>query len=405
MPSTRKGHGVASAWPAIFNDPASLRRKVAVDPALRSMVTPWNGHRDHCVEVGAASPRPPDAATSLLQTPLPRCGLVAFYHLPKASGSSLECFLGAQPEFACCLRGTCGYCRTWKKRSPNDWPHWCQHRGLIPEQMWKHFERVNNRSDNKGPATFLLPDDLLRWDNAMLYRLNFRVTVSFHSGPVNDVPGMHTRASSALRFAFLRDRVFAKRGCTLVLATLLRHPVAQLISAWEYVHGRPNGRAISLVDFAVQHRGSLLGIWPTLFRHFDETFGAHQYGQTAMASALGTYAARTASAANPSATLNPLLDLFNVVGHVERFDESLLLLIDAAGLQEPRACARPINVQSCDGACPTNASRWDAVAAAVPKLVEWYASRLTSFDASIADKGDRFRARVRLLSELRSAEN
>ena len=111
---------------------------------------------------------------------------------------------------------------------------------------------------------------------------------------------------------------------------------------------------------------------------------------------------------------------------VVTWQASLLLLIDAAGLQAPLACSTPRNVQpqECSigarrGRSPASLARnpdgmagcyntsqgterWRAVAATMPALVAWYDERLRLFDAAVARRGPRFSMRVAKLRELRT---
>ena len=142
------------------------------------------------------------------KVPVP-CGGVVFFHLGKASGSQIECFLSEQPEFACCYRGECGVCHGG-----------CQHRSLID-------------------TSFRLPEGLL--NNATL-RSKMRFVTSYHSFPIGPTPGMGHDVSALEHFGLLRARA-KPAGCRVLLLTVLRHPASQLVSAWHYsgrVPGKPN---------------------------------------------------------------------------------------------------------------------------------------------------------------------
>jgi hypothetical protein len=173
------------------------------------------------------------------------------------------------------------------------------------------------------------------------------------------------------------------------------------------------------VELARERASSLLGVRATVFT--DEL--GRQGGPRSQHGARYDEHVRAQAARFPSATLEPLFSLFDVVGHVERFDASLLLLIDAAGLQAPLACAAPVNTQtqSCEsGQAARRAARkqavppptrcyngtpgsaqWREVASAVPALVTWYEERLRRFDAMIEGRGTQFGRRVETLRTLR----
>ena len=395
----------------------------------------WFGRSDPCNSAGKVAARdarvtPPlqraDLQQLLSSNPLPTCGGVVFYHLPKSAGSSVECFLGAQPHFACCYRTTCGFCRTSARGGQ------CQHRGLLPSGLRSRW--ADSPQGRNVTPFFVLPSDLLRFeptsrisDRAFLRSLRF--VTSVHFGPTS----VSASASQVLPFIYLRDSVFRSAGCKLVLATWLRHPARQLISAWHY-----NGRRGDLFAFAQSRAGALLGMSNTLYRNHDGFLVGVKTAPPELRSAYISNAIRVEAVAAP-AVMESLLSVFDVVGHVERFDESLLTLIDAAGLQAVTACPLADNTRACgmktgaraaSGRADTwddtrvhgsrsresrgrrgtdaasscyeeNASHLAVVADAIPHLVRWYDQRLLQLDRSIQTLGPSFQARVERLRRLR----
>ena len=354
------------------------------------------------------------ASRALLRTPLPPCGGVVFFHLPKAAGSTLECFLGAQPEFACCYRLTCGLCKHWGGIGRHGSDGQCEHRERLPEWPWG-----SAWGGSKERGHFVLPDDLFRIPPneantsgvPILQTLRFSTTA--HLGPLSVTPGMKTSGKGMMaKFSFLRDAVFPGHGCRLTLVVMLRHPIATLLSAYSYA--RPKER---FLVWAQRHAAVPLGVSSHLFLDGVGAMGGprSKYGNAFDAHVSGL------AARFPSAALDPLLSLLDVVGHVERFTASLLLLIDAAGLQTPLACSAPRNVQQerrCESSEAANRSptstehcynssiqsaRWREAAAAMPALVAWYDQRLATFDAAIASRGTTFHKRMEQLRDLRAA--
>ena len=123
----------------------------------------WFGRSDPCNSAGKVAARdarvtPPlqraDLQQLLSSNSLPTCGGVGVYHLPKSAGSSVECFLGAQPHFACCYRTTCGFCRTSARGGQ------CQHRGLLPSGLRSRW--ADSPQGRNVTPFFVLPTDLLR---------------------------------------------------------------------------------------------------------------------------------------------------------------------------------------------------------------------------------------------------
>ena len=376
----------------------------------------WTGRRDACASASVALARdklvdPPSmrgAASSLLTSPLPQCGGLIFFHLPKAAGSTIECFLGAQPQFACCYRGTCGYCKQWGRGRVDAADGQCENRGLLPE--WQYGSLWG-----KEDGTFVLPFDLFRAKDINSSRSvlrSLRFVSSQHLGPSSITPGMTTtRNPQVIKWTYMRDLIFPPIGCSLTIATFLRHPVAALISAYAYT--RPKE---SLAAWARSHASVLLGVRPGTF---IEARGAEGGKRSRHGAAFDAHVDAMA-AKFPEATLDPLLSLFDVVGLVERFDESLLMLIDSAGLQAPLACATPRNMQAqgCakskraldrPGTAPpdqcynssSGSAQWIEVAATMPALVAWYERRISLFDQDVARRGFAFRRRVRQLADLR----
>ena len=364
----------------------------------------WNGERSRCSSVARSSPRPGVTAAGVVQAPLPSCGGVVFFHLPKTGGSTIECFLGAQTQFGCCYRSTCGYCKSWKGGPGNDAPQ-CSHRGLLP------LGRVSKRPG----GIFVLPGDLIRalgnvstssGDYLALNSLRF--VTALHMGPDAEIPTMTTAGdSSVLHFAFLRDVVW-RRSCRLVLVTMLRHPVAQLLSAWHFRSSHASG---GLATWAGRHNSMPLGMRNYLFRG-GSVRPKHMVGGHFVAK-YERYA-QAAATASVAAAVDPILSLFDVVGHTERFDESLLLMIDAAGLQSALACPSPRNTRACHGGQQPSTSRpcydgtnsssdWAVVAKQVPELIRWYEARIALFDQAVASRGQSFASRVARLGQMRRA--
>lgn len=197
----------------------------------------WLGRRDACATASesafrdrlTAAPAPlQDRAKHLLRSVTPSCGGVVFFHLPKAAGSTLECFLGAQPEFACCYRGTCGLCKHWSRGRQGAVDGQCEHRDLLPD--WEHGSNWGGLRTKKERYSnqFVLPFDLLRVSGransssaAVLRRLRFVATK--HMGPTSTTPGMFVSHNSMIvRWTYLRDVVFPPLGCRITLVTMLR---------------------------------------------------------------------------------------------------------------------------------------------------------------------------------------
>lgn len=414
----------------------------------------------------------------LLSTPLPQCGGVIYYHLPKASGATIECFLGAQPEFSCCYRANCGLCRSWKARLSEPSSSVCQHRGLLPETIpgWREH-RTQPAGQSRAGHAFVLPDALIKlssehasstsadWWNASSVMRSLRFVATHHLGPDRATPGMHLNSRvpagpGVLPAAFVRDALLGTTlpaSCRIILVTVLRHPVAQLISAWHYTHRRE-----PLASFAQRHSSTLLGVvanglqlkpsllsshprhaafvryvrrmasqrpsagLDTLLSFFDGAcvpLGVPRPGHTGIGSwsayphtiyirhtcsrafttvSLGRLLARYTSICTEASCVSALFFVLprTVVGHVERFDETILLLVDAAGFQAPLACPHVRNSGSYNR---DNASEWQLVAAVVRPsgLVPWYTTRLRAFDATNQRRGPSFARRVQRLSQYR----
>ena len=311
----------------------------------------------------------------------------------------MECFIGAQPELPCCYRGVCGYCKQWGRGASDG--H-CEHRGQL-----MNWTSGSNWQEATAKGAFVLPFDLFKLANISdLRSLRFQTTM--HLGPHAITPGMSiSRGTMMLRWSYMRDVVFPQAGCKLTLVTILRHPVRQLLSAYQYI--RPKG--VALRAWARRHAATLLGVRAG---GFYDAVGGEGNAKSRFGPSFDQYVAALAER-SPGTTLDPLLSLIDVVGHVERFDASLLLLVDAAGLQRPLACAAPRNSQE---GCEDDARRrkrpatlcynttegsghWREVADEMPALVKWYEMRLVAFDAAVARKGAQFASRVARLAALR----
>ena len=257
----------------------------------------------------------------LLSTPLPQCGGVIYYHLPKASGATIECFLGAQPEFSCCYRANCGLCRSWKARLSEPSSSVCQHRGLLPETIpgWREH-RTQPAGQSRAGHAFVLPDALIKlssehasstsadWWNASSVMRSLRFVATHHLGPDRATPGMHLNSRvpagpGVLPAAFVRDALLGTTlpaSCRIILVTVLRHPVAQLISAWHYTHRRE-----PLASFAQRHSSTLLGVVANGLQLKPSLLSSHPRH-----AAFVRYVRRMASQ-RPSAGLDTLLSFFD----------------------------------------------------------------------------------------------
>ena len=157
------------------------------------------GQRDRCLLPAKVVQR--DALTtprvalskSLIQHPLPQCGGLVFFHLPKTGGFSLECFLGAQPQHGCCYRSNCGFCRSWRGDPKSGGAAECQHRGLLPtglqKSSWKPKPRggVDTAMSLNSSGYFVLPNDLMALDPSKQLTHDFlgklRFVTTQHMGP------------------------------------------------------------------------------------------------------------------------------------------------------------------------------------------------------------------------------
>ena len=356
------------------------------------------------------------SSNKLIRSSMPMCGGIAFFHMPKTGGSSLECFLGAQPGYSCCYRGSCGFCRSWGGSPRKGGASECQHREALPLEL--PFDSMRQRPvPRKGIDTakslnssFVIPDGLMHLDpehsKVASFIRRLRVVYTAHMGPA----GVTMTASHTLSLAYLRDAVFRPLGCRFLLVTWLRHPASQLLSAWHYA-----GRKGSAHEWAMAHAHALLGARSTFFRDHRGQ-GRVVVRPTDVPTGLYnrlTEVTRALEAKTAPAAADALLAAFDVIGHTERFDASLLMLIDAAGFQSPTACPVPANTQACAMGTDAddaekhrrcylqNATQYNEVVAAIPHLVHWYEERLARFDAAITAQGTDFLERVQLLGRMR----
>ena len=293
----------------------------------------------------------------------PQCGGVVFWHVPKTGGSTMECVLSMQPEWSCCYRGQCGLCHST-----------CHHRWKIEEP-------------------FSLPGGLLANETRMA---RVRFVTSFHQGPTSPTPGMTADVGSLWHFALLRERA-ALHGCKIVLTTLLRHPASQLVSAFRYTRGMSTRNRSQTTPLPFSRWLDELGTAP------DTMLGIPFRPLRATVPMLrDPEMLRRMHRANIQMMESTLLSQLDIVGHTERFETTLLLIMDAAGLQHPLVC--PTIAEQHQNDSVAHPMRYIAALARVSELAEWYEGRLQRFDAATAQLPDgTFAARLRWLQQGRTS--
>ena len=138
------------------------------------------------------------------------------------------------------------------------------------------------------------------------------------------------------------------------------------------------------------------------FSAFDDSARPHHTGRFDVGRPVG--AARVA-------LLRRVLRGFDLVGLLERFDETMLLLADLTGLQRLLAPRRrplptgPSDSQppSAEQICPDRAACATAIAARAPVDTMMYAEVSRAFDATVAAQGAGFGRRVVKLRRARRA--
>lgn len=317
-------------------------------------------HRDEATRAETAAHLPNGTAL----TPPPTCGALFFWHLPKTGGSTFEHVMYGQPESNCCYRGNCGKCsRTYEDGRA------CDARGL--------------------DGSFTIPADLLSGAESLEGRAFF---ASFHGGPLFVTPGASFDANgpSPLLQETVALRERAKGGCRVVLATIVRHPVDQLLSAWQYTEGGPSN--LDLAPFVAGYPPDLLmGV-----------------GSDASVGGQGDDGGATANATARQATVDlaekHLWSQFDVVGFTERFDATLLRIADTFGVAHLLETSLPDNPTSeaHPGQQPPTQAQMDEAARLRPELIAWYEKKLKAFDAAV-DADPAFKRRVETLRAAREA--
>jgi len=349
-------------WAAALSFPADDPREVCKSASAL-------GKQDAATRAETASFLPDGTAL----TPPPTCGALLFWHLPKTGGSTFEHVMFSQPETHCCYRGSCGTCtRTYADGRG------CEARGL--------------------DASFAMPADLLSGAQSLEGRALF---TSFHGGPLFVTPGATFDANgpSALLkdAAALRERTKTHSSgggggngdrCRVVLATIVRHPVEQLLSAWQYTEGGPGNLAVAPF---------VAGYPPDLLLGVDSSTSAARQGEGATANA-------TLRQATVDLAEQQLWSQFDVVGFTERFDATLLRIADAFGVAHLLETSLPDNPTSDahPGQQPPTQAEVDEVARLRPELIAWYERRLEAFDAEV-DADPAFKRRVEALRAAREA--
>ena len=138
------------------------------------------------------------------------------------------------------------------------------------------------------------------------------------------------------------------------------------------------------------------------FSAFDDSARPHHTGRFDLGRPVG--AARVA-------LLRRVLRGFNLVGLLERFDETLLLMADLTGLQRllaPRRRPAPTGPRdspppSARQICPDRAACAAAIAGLAPVDSVVYAEAARAFDAAVAAQGSGFARRLTLLRRARRA--
>ena len=324
-----------------------------------------------------------------LHTPPPRCSIIVDRHVHKNGGSTLrQIFM--------------------RNELLDDWLYWgygLAHTKRVVEGLMEVMLGAPNRSC----------DD---WTDRPTLRLAAELHYSYQTT-------QESLASFGPRSPL--QHVASRCGCRLVLLTRLRRPLEFYVSFYRWaVAWRQRSNASlygsSMLEWAPRNLQSAL-----LLASFDATY-AEKVGVRARApaslakraafssfeddatrAAMGQFGRnRGALEAARRALLRRVLRSFDLVGLVERFDETLLLLADMTGLQRLlHVPSRPRATGPRDGPtapslaqlCPDRAACDAAIAARAPVDVAVHGEAARAFERLVAAQGVGFGRRLRQLRD------
>ena len=328
----------------------------------------------------------------LVAAPLPPCAVLIDRHVVKNAGTTLQSI-------------------TFENDLRDGWAYWGYGLNNLRRVAYE-LQRAINRSSRCED-----------WE----HRPPLRILGSLHYGSRHGIRDMFDSfgPASPLR------QVMLQCTCKVVLMTRVREPTAWYRSFWSWsgvkrrqvrnssVHGS------TMIEFAQTYSNlqSLLLLWHTNIVVTAQYVGARVNTRANLRRyrcfeppgyryTPKTAEDRVLQRCGPGLskrvdTLRQALRTFHLVGLVERFDETLLLLADMLGLQHIlRSAARNLSPRGAYGNASLLGCAEDChaqIAAAAPVDALMYSEMNASFAARVEAQGDAFATRVRMLREARAA--
>ena len=326
-----------------------------------------------------------------LRAPLPQCSIIVDRHMHKNGGSTLrQIFM--------------------RNELLDDWLYWgygLAHTTRVVEGLLEVMLGASNRSC----------DD---WTDRPALRLAAELHYSYQTT-------QQSLASFGPRSPL--QHLASRCGCKLVLFTRLRRPLEFYVSFYRWAvawRQRLNASLYgsSMLEWAPRNLQAAL-----LLTSFDATYaekvGVRARGPESLAkraaflsfeddttrSAMGKFGRGRVLGASRRALLRRVLRSFDLVGLVERFDETLLLLADMTGLQRllyvptrpqttgPRDQPMPTLAQIC----PDRAACDGAISQRAPVDVDAYDEATRRFEQLVAAQGAGFGVRLRQMRDAQRA--
>lgn len=318
-----------------------------------------------------------------LVTPLPTCSVVLERHTHKNGGSTLRSIVNQNDLH-------------------DGWAFW--HYAL------HHYPAI----------TSLVTSAMLGPRNASCKarRAPLRLVAEFH----------YSRASLATMLAYFGpfsplQQVATRCKCKVVLVTRLREPLSYYVSFFRWTVSWRQQRnstlfGATMLEWAPRNLQSSLLLQPMdaswaefvgvgtttgrgrrgVYSQFDEPSPVDLPGSTRRAA--------PGEGARARAELRGLLRTFDLVGLVERFDETLLMLADLAGFQRllytrtvPETTNSNYPQPSASAVCPDRVACERRIQQIAPFDHELYAEHAAAFDARVASLGAPFQARLSAFRE------